>query len=267
MIAAGIVCIVGILQSLNLLGVPALLAKYYAPLGQAEAVSIGRGSSLLSLPAAVADLAILNLGIAIAMLARAPKGGRKWLAGMAILFVLGVVAAAEFSTVIGLVIALIVIVILTGYKRLFLYAVPVAIAGAIALWPVIQMRLTGFQSASGIPVSWEVRLTNLRTYFWPQLFSDNNWILGVRPNARVAVADPAVWLRLDRERLHVAAVGRRPAAARQLPRLRRLRDPQGLRVRQAAGPGGHRRHRHRGRAGRAAGGDAVRSAPDLPRLW
>ena len=187
MIAAGIVCLVGILQSLNLLGVPALLAKYYAPLGQAEAVSIGRGSSLLSLPAAVADLAILNLGIAIAMLARAPKGDRKWLAGMAILFVLGVVAAAEFSTVIGLVIALIVIVILTGYKRLLAYAGPVAIAGAIALWPVIQMRLTGFQSASGIPVSWEVRLTNLRTYFWPQLFSDNNWILGVRPSARVAV--------------------------------------------------------------------------------
>jgi hypothetical protein len=197
MIAAAIVCVVAILQSLNLLGVPALLAKYYAPLGQAEAVSIGRGSSLLSLPAAVADLAILNLGIAIAMLARASKGSRKWLAGMAIVFVLGVVAAAEFSTVIGLVIAVVVLVILTGYKRLLAYAVPVAIAGAIALWPVIQMRLTGFQSASGIPVSWEVRLTNLRTYFWPQLFSDNNWILGVRPSARVAVPNQLygfVWI-------------------------------------------------------------------------
>jgi len=187
MIAAAIVCVIGILQSLNLLGVPALLAHFYAPLGQESAVSIGRGSSLLSLPAAVADLAILNLGIAIAMLARAGKGNRKWLAGMAIVFVLGVVAAAEFSTVIGLVIALIVLVVLTGYKRLLGYAVPVAIVGIIALWPVIQMRLTGFQSASGLPVSWETRLTNLRTYFWPQLFSDNNWILGVRPSARVAV--------------------------------------------------------------------------------
>jgi hypothetical protein len=187
MISGAIVCVVGILQSLNLLGVPALLARFYAPLGEASAVSIGRGSSLLSLPAAVADLAILNLGIAIAMLARAQKGNRKWLAGLAIVFVLGVVAAAEFSTVIGLVIALAVLVVLTGYKRLLVYAIPVAIAGAIALWPVIQMRLTGFQSASGIPVSWETRLTNLRTYFWPQLFTDNNWILGVRPSARVAV--------------------------------------------------------------------------------
>ena len=90
MIAAAIVCLIGVLQSLNLLGVPGLLAHFYAPLGQAEAVSIGRGSSLLALPAAVADLAILNLGIAIAMLARAGKGQRKWLAGMAIVFVLGV---------------------------------------------------------------------------------------------------------------------------------------------------------------------------------
>ena len=33
-------------------------------------VSIGRGSSLLGLPAATADLAILNLGIAVAMIVR-----------------------------------------------------------------------------------------------------------------------------------------------------------------------------------------------------
>jgi|HubBroStandDraft_2_1064218.scaffolds.fasta_scaffold14073_3 hypothetical protein len=186
MISGAIVCAVGILQSLNLLGVPALLAKYYAPLGVESAVSDGRGSSLLALPAATADLAILNLGIAIAMMVRTTRH-RKWLAGFAIVYVLGVVAAAEFSTVIGLVVALCVIIALTGYKRLLAYAIPVAIVGGILLWPVIQLRLTGFQSASGLPVSWETRLTNLRTYFWPQLFSDYNWILGVRPSARVPV--------------------------------------------------------------------------------
>jgi hypothetical protein len=186
MISGAIICAVGILQSLNLLGVPALLARYYAPLGVESAVSDGRGSSLLALPAATADLAILNLGIAIAMLVRTTRH-RKVLAGFAILYVLGVVAAAEFSTVIGLVVALCVIIALTGYRRLLAYAIPVAIIGGILLWPVIQLRLTGFQSASGLPVSWETRLTNLRTYFWPQLFSDFNWILGVRPSARVPV--------------------------------------------------------------------------------
>ena len=37
-----------------------------------------------------------------------------------------------------------------------------------------------------LPLSWVDRLYNLRTFFWPVLFSDYNWILGVRPTPRVA---------------------------------------------------------------------------------
>ena len=104
MIAAAIVCVVGIMQALGLAGVPELLAKYYAPIGADTAVGGRRGGSLLGLPAAVADLAILNLVIAIAMIERGyPR--RLWLGGLAVLYALGVVAAAEFSTVIGLVVA------------------------------------------------------------------------------------------------------------------------------------------------------------------
>jgi hypothetical protein len=186
LISAAIVCVVGIVQSLGLFGLPELLAKYYTGQGSTSAVSDGRGSSLLSLPAAVADLAILNLGIVVGMLTRF-RTGRKWLAGLAVLFVLGVVAAAEFSTVIALVVAVFTLVVLTRSWRMLAYAVPIAVIGGALLWPVIQLRLAGFHSASGLPVSWETRLTNLRTYFWPQLFSDNNWILGVRPSARVPV--------------------------------------------------------------------------------
>ena len=186
MASAAIVCVVGILQSLNLLGVPALLAKYYAPLNVTSDLSEGRGSSLLALPAAVADLAIIALAIAVALIMR---GGRwRWLlCALAVIYAFGVVAAAEFSTLIGLVVAVVVLAILTRSSRLLGYAIPVAAIGAVLLWPVIELRLSGFQSASGLPNSWVVRLYNLRTYFWPTLFSDFNWIFGVRPSARVAV--------------------------------------------------------------------------------
>ena len=186
MASTAIVCVIGILQSLNKFGVPALLAKYYAPLNVTSDLSQGRGSSLLGLPAAVADLAIIALAVAVALIMR----GSRWrwlLGGLAVIYALGVVAAAEFSTVIGLLVAVAVIVILTKSGRIIAYAIPVAMVGAVVLWPVIEIRLSGFQSASGLPNSWLVRLYNLRTYFWPTLFSDFNWILGVRPSARAVV--------------------------------------------------------------------------------
>jgi putative peptidoglycan lipid II flippase len=187
MLSAAIVCVVGVVQSLGLFGVPGLLAKYYAPLDVTAPLSDGRGSSLLGLPAAVADLAIINLGIAVAMIARG-YSRRLLLGGLAIVFAIGVVAAAEFSTLIGLVIAVAVLMVLTRSVRLFAWALPVALAGGVLLWPVIKIRLGGFHSATGLPVSWLDRLYNLRTYFWPVLFSDHNWILGVRPSARIATS-------------------------------------------------------------------------------
>jgi hypothetical protein len=71
------------------------------------------------------------------------------------------------------------------------------VVGAVLMWPVISQRLLGFQSASGLPTSWTSRLYNLRTYYWPTLFSDWNWVLGVRPSARVVVPSQSsgyVWI-------------------------------------------------------------------------
>ena len=186
MASAAIVCVVGILQTMNKFGVLTLLAKYYAPGSTTSDLSQGRGSSLLGLPAAVADLAIIGLAIAVALIVRGSRW--RWLLGcLAVIYAFAVVAAAEFSTVLGLLVAVVVIVILTKSTRIIGYAIPVAVIGAVFLWPVIEIRLSGFQSASGLPSSWLVRLYNLRTYFWPPLFSDYNWILGVRPSARVVV--------------------------------------------------------------------------------
>ena len=196
LLAAAIVCAIGIVQSLGHFGIAGVLAKYYTPTGLDTSLTSGRGGSLLGLPAAVADLAILNLAIAVAMLVRGyPR--RLWLGALAALYGLGVVAAAEFSTFLGLFVALVALMAVTKSGRIAAYAIPVALFGGVLLWPVIRTRLAGFDSATGLPISWTDRLFNLRTYFWPVLFSDHNWILGVRPAARIPLVSKRfsyVWI-------------------------------------------------------------------------
>jgi murein biosynthesis integral membrane protein MurJ len=196
MVATAVVSLIGIGQAAGAGSVNAFLAKYTSSGGLVPVEGSDRGGSLVGLPAAAADLDILNLGIAIAMIARGYPH-RLWLGGLAVLYVLGVVAAAEFATVIGLVVAVVALMVLTRSVRLAAYAAPVAALAGVLLWPIIQTRLSGFQSDTGLPLSWVYRLINLRTFFWPVLFSDNNWILGVEPAARVATplrAGGYVWI-------------------------------------------------------------------------
>jgi len=94
-------------------------------------------------------------------------------------------------------VAFVVILILTKSGRIVLYAVPLALLGAVLLWPVIEIRISGFQGGSQLPYSWVVRLQNLQGYFWPTMFSDWNWILGVRPDARAVAPNQEygyVWI-------------------------------------------------------------------------
>jgi murein biosynthesis integral membrane protein MurJ len=197
MTAAAIVGFIAIVQTVGVAGVPALVAKLTSSSSGSDGmVTVTRGSSLLGLPAATADLAILNLGIAVAMIARGhPR--RLWLGGLVALYVLTVIAASEFATVIGLVVALIVLLVVTRSGRLAIYMIPVGILGGVLLWPAIELRLSGFHSTAGLPLSWVDRLYNLRTFFWPVLFSDYNWILGVRPTPRVVAphkAEGFIWI-------------------------------------------------------------------------
>ena len=194
--AACVVAVIAVLQSLGLFGVPRLLATYYAPFGHTGALQHARGSSTLALPAATADLLIYNLAVTTGLVMRGSRY-RSVLIVASTLLVLGALSAGEFSSALGLFVAILCIAAVTSMPRLLAYFV---LAGAIAsqvLRPVIDRRLRGFRSVSGLPVSWTGRLRNLRTYFWPQVFSDWNVLFGVRTSARIPVASQAtgyVWI-------------------------------------------------------------------------
>jgi hypothetical protein len=122
---------------------------------------------------------------------------RRVLAAAAVLMVFGVISAGQFTGFIGLVVGVVCITLVLRSPRLLGLFAAVGAVGAIILWPVISRRLLGFQSASGLPISWTTRLYNLKTYFWPTLFSHWNWLLGVRPAARIPVPSQVagyVWI-------------------------------------------------------------------------
>ena len=184
--AGAVVALLAMLQTLQLFGVPGALSHFYSGYGASAGATNLRGGSTLSLPIAVADLMTFNLAIAVGCL-HYRIGPRGPLLALGSLFVAGVLAAGEFSGVIGLVFAVVVLaIVLRRMKPLFGF-LPVFGVAALAMRPVIETRLAGFQSASGLPASWSGRWFNLTNYFWPTLFSKGNFIVGVRPAARVVV--------------------------------------------------------------------------------
>jgi hypothetical protein len=195
MSSAVLVAVVAILQSVQMLGIDSFLARYYAAYGEVGSVSQNRGSSTLSLPIAVADLMVFNLAIAVGLLRESRR--RAILLALIAVCVMGVFAAGEFSGVIGLVIGVVAVAVATRRAR-YLVVLPASfLAALVALKPVIDRRLQGFQSPSGLPISWEGRLSNLHNYFFPELFSHEHWLLGVRPAARVVTrmrASGYIWI-------------------------------------------------------------------------
>lgn len=189
--AASVVALIAILQALQLFGVPDLLAGYYAPFADEQALGINRGTSTLASSIATGDVMAFNLAISLGWLLR---GGspRALLVAAAGLFVVGGLASGQFSGVIALVVVVGALGLLTRrLGRIVLAMLPVALVSGLATQSVVERRLSGFDSAQGLPPSWLGRLENLRTYFWPELFSNFNFVLGVRPAARVPA--PEVW--------------------------------------------------------------------------
>ena len=194
--AASVVGLIGILQALDLLGVRELLRPLYTPFGYDAALEIPRGGSTIGLPAATADLLVMNLAVAAGLWFEARRHPRPLLVAAGI-FVVGTFAAAEFSSALGLAVGVACVAVTLRRLDLLRWA-PLGVAiGLVAAWPAVSHRLEGFGGLYGMPHSWTSRLTNLQTYFWPELLSGNNLLLGVRPAARVQVSTEGlgyVWI-------------------------------------------------------------------------
>jgi hypothetical protein len=187
--ASSVVAVIAILQSLQLFGVPGLLEGYTGQ--DSDAVNDQRGQATIGSSLAVADVMIFSLAISAGWLIRG-GAGRRLLIAASIACVFGLIAAAQFSGYLSLLVALLAIGLIT--KRLgrsVLALVPVVGIASIALRSVIATRLSGFDTAAGIPPSWQGRLDNLRTFFWPELADNYQWIMGVRPAGRVPA--PEKW--------------------------------------------------------------------------
>ncbi len=186
MLAGSLVGAIAIIEAGNLFGVPDLLSEYYGVEGSDK-----RGSSTLGSTHALADLMVMNLAIAGGWLIRGgPRRGLVLL--LAFGFVFGVIASGQISGYLGLLLAVGTVGLITGtLGRSFLVFVPVAAIAALSLRSVVAARLSGFESETGIPQSWEARLENLRTFFWPELSHNFNWVMGVRPSPRVPA--PETW--------------------------------------------------------------------------
>ncbi len=185
--AGGAVALIGILQSLQLFGVPELLATHYAPYGDEAALYLGRGSSTVAHAQAMADIMVFNLAIAAGLWVTG-SGHRVLLGAASVVFVFGSLASGQFSGAIALVVGVTAVGFVTRrMSRSLLALTPVVTLAAIALQPVVDRRISAFSSPGRLPNSWVVRLENLRSHFWPQLFSDFHYVLGIRPAARIPI--------------------------------------------------------------------------------
>lgn len=195
---AGVIAVIAICQALHLFGVIQFLQRYYVSYGNEHSLTNNRGSATLGLPIAAADLFVFNIAIAFALIVRGvTRKEGQFLVGLSTVLVVGVLSAGEFSGVLALLVAGAVLARLTGRARYVIRMVPILLVSVWLLQPVLDSRLSDIHAESGLPVSWMGRIDNLRTFFLPPLLEGFNFVLGIRPSARVATTQRAtgwIWI-------------------------------------------------------------------------
>lgn len=190
LLSSAVVAVVALLETFRLFGVAAFLAAHYdQPFSGSEGLVAGRAVSTVASVFGLANLMIISLVLALA-LRRVAVRGRGLLLGCALLFLAGCVVTGTFSGYIGLAVALLAF---GAFTRSLHRTVPfgAAVAGicVAAFWPLLEHRIASFSGPAGMPQSWAGRLANLQDHFLPQIWTGANWLLGVRPAARLAATE------------------------------------------------------------------------------
>jgi hypothetical protein len=184
---------VGLLQAVGVGPVIDVLTVLTPPADDGYSIDGSRAMSTLGNPIAFGDVMIFSALIAAALALRA-RENRALLTAAAAFLLLCALASGQISVLIGVVVAAIAFTVATRIvSRSVLVGAAVGIVALPLLQPVVAARLGSTDPRTGLPVSWTGRygrLENLQTYFWPDIGSDWNWLLGVRPAARMPGAEP-----------------------------------------------------------------------------
>jgi hypothetical protein len=193
MISSALVALIAVLQVRGLFGVQELLWTYYdRPFEGLPGLVTDRGTSTVASSFGMADMMAMCLAIALVWIPAQPMACKLVLSAAAGVFVVGCLVSGQFSGVIGLGVAVLTVGIVTGRMRqLVIASIPLTLAASVFLWPVIEKRLSDFRSPTGLPRSWLARLDNLERFVWPELISGPNWLVGIRPSARIPA--PEAW--------------------------------------------------------------------------
>jgi hypothetical protein len=180
---SAVVALVAVLQVVHAPFVADHITRWYVDTESNQPLE--RGSSTLASPIAVGDVMVFSLAVALALLLRGDPR-RVTLSLLSGLFVFGTLATGQFSAYIAFLFGVLAFGWITRRLSVAVVALtPVAGIAAMVLRPVIAKRLSGFNGGHTLPPSWQARLDNITTYFWPVLERDWNWLTGVRPLARV----------------------------------------------------------------------------------
>lgn len=183
---------VGLLQAVGVGPVIDLLTVLTPPEADGYSLDGSRATSTLGNPIAFGDVMTYTAVVAAA-LAQRGRELRVLLTAAAAFLLLCALASGQISCVVGVVVAAAAFTVTTRtVSRSVLVSAAVGIVALPLLQSVVEARLGSTDPRTGLPVSWTGRygrLENLQTYFWPEIGADWNWLLGVRPAARVPGAE------------------------------------------------------------------------------
>jgi hypothetical protein len=167
-----------VVQSLKIGPLPGFLAVWYP----AWPEELDRATTTLSNPIATGDYVLIGLIVLITARVRGLIGQRT-AAAAGLLLVAGMLAAGQFSTLLGAVFVGALLIRLLPRASVFVLRVAPLLAIAIVVGsPALFSRLAKFEGGGFPPQSWRVRWDNVAHLYLPELLGSGRYLIGVSPN-------------------------------------------------------------------------------------